>query len=196
MLLARSRQHYSLFQLLKFMTFGYQLEQETPLKAVLVGGGLLPMLRATAIVFISTAFAGIFLGSKVLSFIDPWLSGLRNARQRAQATVLVSLLTNIFGCTQTIAIVLTGQIMQPYYVNFEVKKIASNSTGRAQEQLAIDLEDSAGGMAPLIPWNIGGLFPTTILSVSPAFLPYAVYLFLVPLCCAARCRSVEGFVRS
>ncbi|MEO0770015.1 MAG: Na+/H+ antiporter NhaC family protein, partial [Cyanobacteria bacterium J06649_4] len=171
MALARSHQHYSLFQLLRFMTVGYELEQETPLKAVLVGGGLLPMLKATVVVFISTAFAGIFSGSKVLNFVDSWLSRLKNARRRAQATVLVSLFTNIFGCTQTIAIVLTGQIMQPYYVNSEAKKVDSNLIGNPQEQLAIDLEDSAVVMAPLIPWNIAGLIPATILSVSPAFLP-------------------------
>ncbi|MEL6879521.1 MAG: Na+/H+ antiporter NhaC family protein [Cyanobacteria bacterium J06607_10] len=184
-MLARSHQHYSLFQIVQFMTVGYQLNQTSPLQAVLVGGGLLPMLKATVIVFISTTFAGIVSGSRVLGFVNPWLSQMDTARQRAQATVLVSLFANIFGCTQTIAIVLTGKIMQPHYAALENKSLVRYTS----EQLAIDLEDSAVVIAPLIPWNIAGLIPATILSVSPAFIPYAVYLFLVPLCCVLRSRK-------
>lgn len=34
----------------------------------------------------------------------------------------------------------------------------------------------------MVPWNIAGLVPATLLMVGPGFIPFAVYLYLVPLC--------------
>jgi len=183
--IAHSLQHYSLASLLQFLLFGYQLEQDTPLQAILLGGGLLPMLKATLIVLLSTAFAGLFAGSQVLSFLDRWLARDRNPRQLGQATVLVSIVANLFGCTQTIAILLTEQIMRPCYqsqLSDHLPSQLSNQLSRQQsEQLALALEDTAVVIAPLIPWNIAGLIPATVLMVGPGFIPYTAYLMLLPL---------------
>ncbi|MGF1569301.1 MAG: hypothetical protein ACFCVD_14740 [Nodosilinea sp.] len=49
-------------------------------------------------------------------------------------------------------------------------------------------------LAPLIPWNIAGLVPATLLAVNAEFVPYAVYLYVLPLwVLVGRCRP--GFVR-
>ena len=172
--IAHSLQHYSFATLLQFLLFGYQLDQGSPLQAILLGGGLLPMLKATLIVLLSTAFAGIFSGSRVLSFLDGWLGRIRSLQQLGRATVLVSIVANLFGCTQTIAILLTEQIMRPCYQKQFSKQDCSG-------QLALALEDTAVVIAPLIPWNIAGLIPATILTVGPGFIPYAAYLLLLPL---------------
>lgn len=178
--IAHSRQTYSLLSILQFSVFGYQLQQPSPLQAILIGGGLLPMAKATLVVFTSTSFAGIFSGSHVLSFVDKWITHFckeqksdTSSRRRNLATVLVSIVANIFGCTQTIAILLTQQIMQPHFPHHDSAK-SSN------EPLALALEDSAVVIAPLIPWNIAGLIPATVLTVGPGFIPYAIYLFLLP----------------
>jgi NhaC family Na+:H+ antiporter len=163
--------------LLQFLLFGYQLEQETPLQAILLGGGLLPMLKATLIVLLSTAFAGLFSGSRVLSFLDRWLGRDRNPQQLGQATVLVSIVANLFGCTQTIAILLTEQVMRPCYQN----QPSSQKSNRQSEKLALALEDTAVVIAPLVPWNIAGLIPATVLMIGPGFIPYTAYLMLLPL---------------
>lgn len=165
--LAHSLQHYTWLNIIQFTLVGYHLDQVTPLQSILLGGGLLPMAKATLIVLLSTAFAGIFAGSRILSFVNAWLSRDRTQPQIACATVLIAILSNLFGCTQTIAILLTGQIMQPHYAN--------------KEQLALALEDTAVVIAPLIPWNIAGLIPATVLAVGPGFIPYTAYLLLLPL---------------
>ncbi|MEO0989079.1 MAG: hypothetical protein AAFY20_26580, partial [Cyanobacteria bacterium J06639_14] len=36
-------------------------------------------------------------------------------------------------------------------------------------------------LAPLVPWNIAGLVPATVLLTDAGFVPYAVYLYLLPL---------------
>lgn len=47
--------------------------------------------------------------------------------------------------------------------------------------LANDIENTAVVLSPLIPWNIAGLVPATILMTDSGFIPYAVYLYLLPL---------------
>ncbi len=208
--IAHSVQHNSFLTLVQFSLFGYQLRdsaalhlslettglettglETTGLETILLGGGLLPMAKATLVVFISTAFAGIFAGSRTLSFVDDWLKHIRTPRQLGRATVLISILANLFGCTQTIAILLTGQMMRSHYkTHYKTHwkrsptddKLAYESVNQqADKQLALALEDTAVVIAPLIPWNIAGLIPATVLMVGPGFIPYMAYLLLLPL---------------
>lgn len=199
--IAHTLQHYSVSQLIKFILLGYHLDSDTPLQTILRGGGLLPMAKAMLVVLISTTFAGIFAGSQLLNFTDSWLQNLRSQRQLGRATVLVAIISNIFGCTQTIAILMTGKIMQPHYQRyyqdspFVMKKEQGQGSEQEQgnEQLSLNLEDTAVVIAPLIPWNIAGLIPATVLAVGPGFIPYATYLLLVPLFVFSRNRSpIDG----
>ncbi|MFK8185769.1 MAG: Na+/H+ antiporter NhaC family protein [Phormidesmis sp.] len=172
--IAHHLQNYSLLKIFQFSLSGFQLDHPSELKAILLGGGLLPMAKATFVVSISTAFAGIFSASNTLKFMDNWLTRIRTQRQLKQATALVSIFTNLFGCTQTIAILLTQNIMAPHYQKHY-------KTGAANSQLALTLENTAVVIAPLIPWNIACLIPAAILTVGPGFIPYAAYLLLLPL---------------
>ena len=190
--IAHTLQHYPFPDIFRFILFGYQLQQDTPLNTILLGGGLFPFAKSTLVVLISTAFAGIFAGSQALSFLDGWLNRARSQRQLTQSTLLVSILANIFGCTQTIAIVLAGQIMDPYYGAIARKNNMQKE--QANEQLALDLEDTAVVIAPLVPWNIANLIPSTILAIGPGFIPYAVYLLLLPLFASIRQHSTVNNV--
>lgn len=167
--LALGHQHHSLGQLLRFALVGFQLEADTPLQSILRGGGLLPMLRVCAVVVISTAIAGLLSGSQSLQQVDRLLQTPLLLRHRFGATTLVSLVTAAFGCSQTIAILLTEQFMRPHYPKGE------------NGQLALDLENTAVVLAPLVPWNIAGLVPATLLMTDWRFIPYAFYLYLIPV---------------
>ena len=178
--IAHTLQQVPLFSVFNFSLFGY--EQNNPLlQNVLLGGGFLPMAKATIAVFTSTAFAGIFSGSRVLSFTHRWLKHIRTYRQLSRATVIISLFANLFGCTQTIGILLTDQIMRPHYER--------HYRHQANQQLALAIEDTATVVAPLVPWNIAGLIPATVLAVGPGFIPYMAYLLLLPLFLVLRRRS-------
>lgn len=49
-------------------------------------------------------------------------------------------------------------------------------------KLAIDLENTGVVLAALIPWNIAAFVPTTTMNVSNiGFIPYAFYLYLIPI---------------
>lgn len=180
--IAHALQQVPFFSIFKFSLLGY--EQNNPLlQSVLIGGGFLPMAKATTAVFISTAFAGIFSGSRILSFTHRWLQHIRTCRQLSRATVAISFFSNLFGCTQTIGILLTEQLMRPHYERYYT------NLAEAESQLALAIEDSATVNAPFIPWNIAGLIPATVLAVGPGFIPYLVYLLLLPVFLVLRGRS-------
>jgi len=77
----------------------------------------------------------------------------------------------IHGCTQTIAILLTEQLMRSKY----------EESQKGNMTLALDLENTVVVISPLIPWNIAGLVPATVLSTNAGFIPFACYLYLLPL---------------
>jgi Na+:H+ antiporter, NhaC family len=171
MIIALIYQHYSLLELLKFMILGFKLSETTPLRSILLGGGILSMVKVSVVVVISTAFVGIFAGTQILQRIESGLEKVKSHRDRFLSTCLVGIAAAAFGCTQTIAILLTQQLVEK---NYQVNE-------KANDQLALDLENTVVVIAPLIPWNIAGLVPATILHTDPGFIPYAVYLYLIPL---------------
>jgi Na+:H+ antiporter, NhaC family len=169
--IALSYQHYSLPELIKFALLGFKLEASNPLNVILAGGGLLSMLRVTLVVVISTAFVGIFSGTRVLQRIETVLERAKSRSDFFLCTGLVGTGAAAFGCTQAIAILLTQQLVEKKYQQKE----------KGNEQLAIDLENTVVVISPLIPWNIAGLVPATILMTDPGFIPFAFYLYLLPL---------------
>jgi Na+:H+ antiporter, NhaC family len=169
--IALSYQHYSLLELIKFALLGFKLEASNSLHAILTGGGILSMLRVTLVVVISTAFVGIFSGTRVLESIETLLDRAKSRSDFFLGTCLVGTGAAAFGCTQTIAILLTQQLVEKKYQQKE----------RGNDKLAIDLENTVVVISPLIPWNIAGLVPATILMTDPGFIPFAFYLYLLPL---------------
>lgn len=165
--LALSVQHYSGWQVLRFAITGFRLPQDTPVQAILVGGGILAMAKVCGIVVISTAIAGILAGTRALRLVEDWLQQGQSRGTVFLGTLLVGTAAAAFGCTQTIAILLTQQLVQRQYAD--------------RYTLALDLEDTVVVLSPLIPWNIAGLVPATVLLTDWGFIPYACYLYLIPL---------------
>ena len=182
--LAVVNQDYSLPQVLRFALFGFRLEANSPIQTILLGGGILPMLKVCGTVLISTALAGILTGTGLLRTS---LSSLiwrqspagnpsaGNPSGRFGNTALIGLLVAAFGCTQTIGILLTEDLVRQNYAQ--------------PEYLAVDLENTVVVMAPLIPWNIAGLVPATVLMTDWQFIPYAFYLYLIPILMLLQSRS-------
>ncbi len=153
------------------------------------GGGLVAMARVCGVVVVSTALAGFLAGAGLLSEVDR----LHQPKRRAQqflSTGLVGLVTAMFGCTQTIAILLTQQLVQPQYQRHDGVWTGPQGSDRQAEfsspALALDLENTVVVLSPLVPWNIAGLVPATVLMTDAGFIPFAVYLYLQPMVVLAR----------
>jgi NhaC family Na+:H+ antiporter len=169
--IAIGQQGYGLDDVLRFVLLGFQLQMPSPLGQILQGGGLVAMVRVCLVVALSTALAGVIAQTKALSLVERWLSQANTRSRLLLRTTVISIAAAAFGCTQTIAILLTQQLVQDAY---RVEPFSS-------EQLAVDLENTAVVLSPLVPWNIAGLVPATILMTDAGYIPYAVYLYALPL---------------
>ncbi len=166
-------QQYSLAEALRFMVMGFSLPSSNPLYDVIQGGGQISMASPVVIVLTSCMLAEVIYGSHFLDPIIQRITGSISAFKRFGYMILASIVTAGFGGNQTVSIVFTANVMQDNY-----QKLPD-----FQQRLALDLEDSSVIIAALIPWNIAAMFPTTVLQVDrAAFLPFAFYLYLLPLC--------------
>ena len=120
--------------------------------AMLNGGGILSMLRVSMIVMISSAYSGT-----LSECTSPYTSML-----------LTALLAGLVACNQTLTIILTHQLCAP--------------SQKGREEFAINLENSAVLVAPLIPWSIAGATPLSTVGAPTASIALACYLYLLPLC--------------
>ncbi len=167
-----SVQHYSPFEIISFLLMGFRLEPENPLYSIIQGGGIMSMWRPSVVILISCALAGIFEGTGMLKTVEDLLIKARTRSELFSYTVGVSILTAAFGCSQTISVVLTNQLMSKPY----------KEKGLDHYKLALDLENTGIVLSALIPWNLAAFVPTTTMNVSSVgFIPYAFYLYLLPI---------------
>ena len=163
-------QKESVFDVGRYILSGYTMQEASFLRDILKGGGILSMVRVASIVLISSAYSGIFDGTGILKDAEAFIGKLSTKLGRAAATTLTSVAASSFGCTQTLAIILTNQLVKKEY-----------GEGN-REKLAVDLENTVIVIAPLIPWNIAAAVPAAALSVDSGFIVFACYLYLLPVC--------------
>lgn len=165
-------QGYSLMEILDFTLFGFHLDAANPLKDIIKGGGIFSMVNAAITVFVSSSLSGLLDGTGMLKNFEAIFAKAKTYFNLFLYTCITATLTAAFGCNQTMSIILTSQLLRKSY----------RDHGLDKHQQAVDIENTSVVIAPLIPWNIAGLVPTTTLMVSSAgFLPYAFYLYLIPI---------------
>ncbi|MBC2582293.1 Na+/H+ antiporter NhaC family protein [Clostridium sp. DJ247] len=165
-------QHYKPMEVLRFIVLGFQLDSPSPLQNILKGGGVISMWKASLVVFISCALSGIFNGTNMLKNIEDILMRAKTRYMLFIYTTIISIVTAAFGCNQSISTVLTHNLMNKSYEDKNIHRF----------QLAIDLENTGVVLAALIPWNIAAFVPTMTMGVSSTgFIPYACYLYLIPI---------------
>lgn len=165
-LIAGFVQHLAPAQIVHLCVFGFSAES-AEVATFMNGGGLLSMTRVFLIVCISSCYAGIF---KETHFLDHLQDGILRLGEKITpfgAILLTSVVTSAIACNQTLSIMLTHQLCGPVVEN--------------QEELAIDLENTAVVVAPLIPWSIAGAVPLATVGAPESCLITAVYLYLIPL---------------
>jgi len=82
--------------------------------------------------------------------------------------LLTAVLAGLLACNQTLTIILTRQLCAP--------------SQKDKAQFAINLENSAVVVAPLIPWSIAGATPLSTVGAPMTGMAFACYLYILPLC--------------
>lgn len=156
----------------KTIVLGYHFPHSGPLSEILKGGGLISMLKASIIVFISCLLSGVLDHISIFNKIKSKLEKLKTKKDLFLATVVTAFISSGIGCNQSIATVLTDNLMKKAYRNLDIPK----------DTFALHLENSCIVIAPLVPWNIASLIPMTIIGVTGlSYLKYSFFLYLLPL---------------
>ena len=165
-------QGYDFVEIIKTVVFGFFFEKDNPLYTILKGGGIISMWKTCMIVFISCCLSGIIQMLKIFSRLEDVILKSKNEFILFIWTILVSIATGILGCNQSIAVVMTIDIMKNIY---KIKGISN-------EKFAIDIENSSIVLAALIPWNLASLVPATVMELPDlSYLYYSFYVILLPL---------------
>jgi len=141
------------------------------LGTLLNGGGFVSMLEINCIVMISCTYSNIFNGTGMISDLQLRLERLMEKTGRFPVTALSGLLFCIIFCNQTIATTMGASVLSRPY----------KSQGGTQDELAIDIGNSTIVLAGLVPWAIASSVPLGFMGVGPQALPYAVFLYAIPV---------------
>lgn len=167
-------QHMDIGQLLWSCVAGYRASQPE-LGDILSGGGLWSMLDVAVIVVLSCAYSGIFSGTGFLEPVTEKMGRLIDRIGLFATHVLLSFGTCMLFCNQTVGTVLSAQLTREEY----------HRRGLDPMEMAANIGNSVINLAGLVPWAIACSVPLTTMGVGLNMLPFAFYLYLLPLCCWA-----------
>lgn len=157
-------------ELLRCCLFGYTA-RDASLTHILSGGGIRSMLDTCAVILLACACSGVFQGTHMLARLEKSLARLAGRIGLFPAMILTCLCSSALFCNQIIAIVMGRQLMGPIY----------ERRGESRQQLALDIEDTAITLPALIPWCILNSLPLKLMGADYRSIPYAVFLYAVPL---------------
>ena len=150
----------------RIAVFGYQ-PADPALAAAIGGGGILSMGRVTAIVGLSSCYAGLFEATGFLHAFTERIARLATRITPFGSIFVAGLGTGLVACNQTLSILLTHDLCKDVV--------------RDKAQLAIGIENTAVILSPVIPWSIAAAVPLTATGAPTACLAFAVYLYLLPV---------------
>ena len=153
-------------EILQMCLIGYQAN-DPAISAMMNGGGLKSMIKVAAIVSLSSCYAGIFEGTGLLKPIQGKIEALSRKITPFGATFAVAAVASMIACNQTLSIMLTHQLCK--------------EGNPDNKRFAIDLENTAVVLAPLVPWSIAGAVPLAAVGAPIASVAVASYLYILPI---------------
>lgn len=153
-------------QILSALLLGYHAPDPV-LASMVDGGGIVSMLRVSAIVLLSSSYAGIFSGTGFLDRLQQQFQKLSLRLSCQGALTVAALLTALIACNQAFAILLTHQLCQGF--------------SWSRKDLALGLEDTVVVLAPLVPWSIACAVILDSTGSPKGSILLACYLYLLPL---------------
>lgn len=163
-------------ELIKIAVLGYY-PLDKVLAEIMSGGGIISMANVVAIVCLSSCYAGIFQATGFLNNLQSVMISLGKKFSPFVSVLVASIITSMIACNQTLAIMLTHQLC---------KKVE-----RRAEVFAIQIENSAVIISPMIPWSIASVIVLMPIAAPKISILAAWYLWLIPLCCLVLRRVIK-----
>ena len=130
------------------------------------------MVNGMLIVLFSCTSSGILKGAGLLDPVKEKLEHLTERTDLFFTTALVSLASAALLCNQSIALVLTEQMVGDQY----------RRRGQGGVDLAHALGNTAIPLPAMVPWSIAVSVPLAAMDASALAIPFACFLYLCPLC--------------
>ena len=174
-------QKTNILDLFNHIIFGYKTSSS--LSNIIKGGGIISMLKTCYIIIISCCLTGFFSGLNIFAGLEKYLQQIKLNRSRLfLITLFLGLIISSIGCSQTIAFILTIEILRDTYKDLK------------NEDIAMEFSNSAIVTSALVPWCIAALIPTSVLGInSYKFIPYAIFLYIVPICHLCYCIYLDYY---
>ncbi|MBR0062522.1 MAG: hypothetical protein IJP68_13710, partial [Selenomonadaceae bacterium] len=154
-IIALTIQGVAVGELLKIALLGFY-PSDAELAKLLSGGGVISMANVLAILCISSCYAGIFKATGFLNSLQNFMIRLGKKFTPFLSVIVAAIVTSMISCNQTLAIMLTHQLCKRVEPRPDV--------------FAIDIENSAVVISPMIPWSIAGVVVLTPLNAPPISL--------------------------
>lgn len=159
-------QHIAPIELARMALTGFHAA-DTEVGAMVDGGGIASMFKVAGIVCLSSSYSGIFRKTGMLDGAKRHIEAFAEKTTPFAAILCTSILTGMVSCNQTLTVMLTLQLC--------------GGLVKDKNELAVDVEDSAIVVAPLIPWSIAGSVPLAAAGAPLSAVLFACYLYLLPI---------------
>lgn len=163
--------------ILRSMLFGYM--SDLPSLTMLEGGGIASMANVIGIVSISSSYSALFERSGLLTSFEGVVVWLARRIGAFRSTALVGLLSTGLACNQTLAIIITHQLCSHMQAN--------------RREMAMYLENSVVLLSAVLPWSIAFSMVSLTLQQTAAIIPFALYLWAVPLYWCVRSKRAHQY---
>jgi len=163
-------QGFDFLSVVKISILGYHPD-DALLGDILSGGGLVSMFTPVTMLPLASLYTGILEGIGALDQMQSVLLRMTQRIGRLPTMNLLSIACAMLLCNQTVVIMMSHQLVSEVYA----------STGSEHEELAMDIANSGVLIAGLVPWCIACAVPLSMLGVGIEALPYAFYLYLLPV---------------
>ena len=137
------------------------------------------MANVTGIVAISSSYSALFERSGLLDSFEGAVVWLARRIGSFRTTALVGLFSTGLACNQTLSIILTHQLCS---------HVQSN-----RREMAMYLENSVVILSAVLPWSIAFSMVSLTLQQGPDIIPFALYLWMVPLYWCVRSRRAHQY---
>lgn len=150
-------------------------------------GGMSGMLNTVWVIIMAMIFGGMMEITGMLNRIaQSILSLVSGVTSLITATIGSGIFLNLTTSDQYIAIVVTGRMFKEAYQKFGLKP----------KNLSRAVEDGSTVTSVLVPWNTCGAYFSSVLGVATmAYLPFAFFNLLSPLCSIAVAASGKTMER-
>ena len=155
---------------LRAMVVGFTPKDEV-LTEMLSGGGLVSMLEVCGILLISGTYGGLFSKTGILDGVRETLRSFAARIGRYPVMVILGTALSAVFCNQTIAVIMQNQLSGSLYGDQEEERYAK----------MLDMENSVILLAGIVPWCIASSVPLGMLGAGAGSIPFAFYLWLIPL---------------